>query len=91
MERMPGFGTAPEDFKTKAIKKSLLHDVRQTVLANKLQCKPIEGHDIPLTVLDRKESLNSMVKMEAASKPVLYEVETIEQLANEISSNEKIF
>lgn len=42
-----------DDFKTKAIKKGLMEDVKMTMLANKLQCKPIEGHDIPMQELQQ--------------------------------------
>ena len=38
-----------DDFKVKAIKKNLVEDIKMTMMANKIQCKPIEGHDFPMS------------------------------------------
>ena len=46
--------TSTDDFRTRALKKTLAQDIQMTMLAQKLQCKPIEGHDIPLSELQRQ-------------------------------------
>jgi hypothetical protein len=42
-----------EDYKTKALKRALQTEVSHAFLAHKLQCKPIEGFDIPLNELHK--------------------------------------
>jgi len=61
---MTGFGNNPigsldpmsvgrdkDDFKTKSIKKALIDDVKGALVAERLQCKPIHGHDLPLSAV----------------------------------------
>ena len=45
---------AREDFKTTALKKGLLDDAKGALVAEKLQCKPIQGHDLPLSALSMR-------------------------------------
>ena len=39
------------DFKSQAIKNSLIDNVKLALVAERLDCKPIHGHDIPLSLL----------------------------------------
>ena len=56
-----------------------------TMLAQKLDCRPIEGHDLPLG--DLQKSLHSSA---LAKGHVLLEVQNIESTENEIKESEKI-
>lgn len=41
-------GPSNEDYKTKHLKRALQTEVSTALLAQRIQCKPIEGHDMPL-------------------------------------------
>ena len=47
-------GPGKDDFKQQALKKGLLNEVKEALAAERLQCKPIHGHDIPLIQLQSK-------------------------------------
>ena len=46
--------TIKDDFKTTALKKGLLNDTKGALAAEKLHCRPIQGHDLPLSALTMK-------------------------------------
>lgn len=75
-----------EDYKTKALKRALQTEVSSALLQSKLQCKPIEGHDIPLGQL-QKEIQSQLVGNSSAH---LLEVEVIEKIENEISETDQL-
>jgi len=42
-------GVAKEDLQTQTIKASMLDDIKEALAAEKLDCRPIKGHDYPLS------------------------------------------
>ena len=46
--------TSNDDNKTRILKKTLASDIQMSVLTQQLQCKPIEGHDLPISEIQRK-------------------------------------
>lgn len=49
-----GMLNVAEDYRTKALKQALASELQTTLLAGRLQCKPIEGHDMPLGELQKQ-------------------------------------
>ena len=68
-KRGPGIGESmslsanepKENFKTTALKKGLLDDTKGALAAEKLQCRPIQGHDLPLSALNMRQNTSSKV------------------------------
>ena len=70
---------AREDFKTTALKKGLLDDAKGALVAEKLQCKPIQGHDLPLSALSMRQSTGSVGKV-GMGGAMLVEVENMDKV-----------
>ena len=77
---MTNHGGTMDDLKTKTLKNALQTEVSNAMLAQKLQCRPIEGHDIPLAQLQQ----------DIQGSSALLEVEVIEKIENEISDSEQL-
>ena len=71
-------GPGKDDFKTQALKKGLLTDAKEALVAERLQCKPIQGHDLPLSSL--QSAVREQVGLGGAE---LIEVENLESIAAE--------
>ena len=68
-----------EDFKTQALKKGLLNDTKGALAAEKLHCRPIQGHDLPLSALNMRQSTSSRQKL-ALGEAQLVEVEHLDKV-----------
>ena len=81
-------GSTPsnEDYKTKALKRALVTEVSQAFLAQKLQCRPIEGHDMPLGELQRQLQRQAHGETQAQ----IIEVQNIESIPCEIPEADDI-
>ena len=42
-------GRSKEDIQTQTLKQTMLDDVKEVLAAEKLDCRPIKGHDYPLS------------------------------------------
>ena len=42
-----------EDIQTQTLKQTMLDDVKEALAAEKLDCRPIKGHDYPLSQANR--------------------------------------
>ncbi|CDW91304.1 UNKNOWN [Stylonychia lemnae] len=81
--------TSTDDNKTRILKKTLASDIQMSVLAQKIQCKPIEGHDLPISELQRKTL--SDLDGSSTQKAQLITVENLNSLyPNEIKPEEQI-
>ena len=80
-------GPSNEDYKTKALKRALVTEVSQAFLAQKLQCRPIEGHDLPLGELQRQQLARQ--REEGVSAEVI-DIENIEEIPCEIQQADDI-
>ena len=68
-----------EDFKTTALKRGLLDDAKGALVAERLQCKPIQGHDLPLSQLGLRQSAASAAKV-GMGGALLVEVENMDKV-----------
>lgn len=72
-------GPTRDDFKTTALKKGLLNDAKGALVAEKLQCRPIQGHDLPLSSLSMKQVTSSTQKLGMGGAQ-LVEVENLDKV-----------
>ena len=72
-------GPTRDDFKTTALKKGLLNDAKGALVAEKLQCRPIQGHDLPLSSLNMKQVTSSTQKLGMGGAQ-LVEVENLDKV-----------
>eukprot|EP00347_Sterkiella_histriomuscorum_P000438 403375862 len=78
-----------EDYKTKLLKQNLTQDIQMTILAQNLDCKPIEGHDLPFS--DLQKTISQDIKNQQRFQAQLLEVDNLESnLPNEIKQSEEI-
>lgn len=67
-----------------------MDDVKMAMLANRLQCKPIEGHDIPFADIQRAIQ-GERSGLQSVNKAQLLDVQNIESMSgNEITNGEQI-
>ena len=70
-------GQKGDDFKTAALKKGLLTDTKGALVAERLQCRPIQGHDLPLSKLNMQQQSFQKVGMGGAQ---LVEIENLDKV-----------